>query len=72
MIMEASVQEALFYITAGLCTLLAILVSYRWLTRQPEKSAAEEKEGEKRRERSEETKESEEEEELKAVRQQIP
>ncbi|XP_038064505.1 matrix-remodeling-associated protein 7-like [Patiria miniata] len=40
-ILVASSQEALLYITAGLCTFLAIIVSYRWLLRKPVKASEE-------------------------------
>ncbi|XP_022092352.1 matrix-remodeling-associated protein 7-like [Acanthaster planci] len=42
--MDALVTDVLFYITAALCTFLAILVSYHWLLRKPEKAQEEEKE----------------------------
>ena len=40
--MDAAVQDVLFYITAGLCTFLALLMSYRWLLRKPQKAQEEE------------------------------
>ena len=64
--MDSIQQDSILYITAALCTFLAILVSYRWLVRQSAVKAKDD--GHKKDAVAKETEETKDEEEIKTVR----
>ncbi|XP_033630487.1 matrix-remodeling-associated protein 7-like [Asterias rubens] len=61
--MDSIQQDSILYITAALCTFLAILVSYRWLVRQSAVKAKDD--GHKKDAVAKETEETKDEEEIK-------